>query len=56
MKKNNSTELLGISFDNIYSKSGPPESLDPKTVSSPGFPRLSIENQFFFVSLREKVC
>ena len=29
MKQDNSTELLGYSFENIHNKNNPPEPLDP---------------------------
>ena len=37
MKQNNSTELFGYSFNNIYNKNGPPDPLDPKPAFFPNF-------------------
>ena len=45
MQQNNSTELLGYSFNNIYSKDAPPDPLDPKSVFFPIFLGFSIGNR-----------
>ena len=37
MKQNNYTELLGFSFNNIYSKNDPPDVVDPTSVFFSGF-------------------
>ena len=41
MKQNNSTEFSGLSSNNIYNKSEPPNPLDPKSLIFPGFPAFS---------------
>ena len=48
MKQNNSTELLGNSFDEIYNKNGPPDPPDPKYRFFPDFPGFSTGVQPFF--------
>ena len=41
MKQNNHTELCGYSFHNIYTKNGPTDPLDSKSVFFLGVPSLS---------------
>ena len=47
IKQNNSTELLGSSFHNIYSNHGSRYPLDPEFGFFPEFPGFSIGNRSF---------
>ena len=49
IKQNNSTEVLGCSFNNLYNKNAPPDPLDPKSTIFPGSPRQVPESSYLFV-------
>ena len=45
MRQENSTELSGYSFNNIYNKNDSPDPLDAKIAFVHGFPGFSIGNR-----------